>query len=328
MYDEKKARLEHMLNAVPPGTIKVSCLGGSKRAFPSSLVMETAGKGQMETFQPMPGLELALCQFWGSEVAFRHDTHPDALEVNHCSLGRCGWAMEGGVSVYLGAGDFSIHSMDCCGDSRMSIPLEYYVGITAAIDLTRLEIPTPLLAAGVCAERLRQKLGAGKKPLALPACAEIDQVFSVLYGVPEAMRPAYYTLKAQELLLFLTRLEFTEEQVLDPYRSQQVEIVKDIHALLVSDLTRRFTVEELAKKYLLNTTTLKNIFKAVYGQPIATYMKSYRVQQAARLLRESADSVAEIAAQVGYESQGKFSKAFQDVTGFLPTEYRKRYLAG
>lgn len=303
-------------------------MGNGKGSFPSPLIMETAGRGQMEIFQPMPGMNLALCLFIGSEVVFRHDARPDALEVNHCSLGRCGWDMEGGVSVYLGAGDFSTHSMDCCADSHMSIPLEHYVGITASIDLTQLELPSMLLDAGVSVNHLRQKFGAGKKPLALPVCAEIDQVFSVLYGIPEAMRPAYYTLKAQELLLFLTRLDVTEDQRLNPYRSQQVQIVKEIHAMLVEDLARRYTVEELAKKYLLNTTTLKNIFKAVYGQPIAAYMKSYRAQEAARLLRESTDSIAEIAALVGYESQGKFSKAFQDVTGFLPTEYRKHYMAG
>jgi len=324
MYDENKARLDKILQNVPNGSIRVKHIGNGKGSFPSPLIMETAGRGQMEIFQPMPGMNLALCLFIGSEVVFRHDPRPDALEVNHCSLGRCGWDMEGGVSVYLGAGDFSIHSMDCCADSHMSIPLEHYVGITVSIDLTQLEPSAMLLEAGVSADHLWQKFGAGKKPLALPVCAEIDQVFSVLYGIPEAMRPAYYTLKAQELLLFLTQLDPTGEQALNPYRSQQVEIIKEIHALLIGDLSRRFTVEELAKKYLLNTTTLKSIFKAVYGQPIAAYMKAYRVQQAARLLRESTDSIAEIAAAIGYESQGKFTAAFKDIFSVPPTIYRKQ----
>lgn len=34
-------------------------------------------------------------------------------------------------------------------------------------------------------------------------------------------------------------------------------------------------------------------------------------------------SIADIANQVGYETQGKFSKAFKDVVQVLPTEYRK-----
>ena len=80
---------------------------------------------------------------------------------------------------------------------------------------------------------------------------------------------------------------------------------------------------EYKKAYLINTSTLKEVFKAVYGLPISTYMKEYRVHQAMKLLRETDATIADIAAQVGYETQGKFSKAFKDVTQVLPTEYRK-----
>ena len=57
--------------------------------------------------------------------------------------------------------------------------------------------------------------------------------------------------------------------------------------------------------------------------PIASYMKAYRVKEAARLLRETGDSIAVIAGKVGYENQSKFTKAFKDIYHVLPTEYRK-----
>ena len=63
----------------------------------------------------------------------------------------------------------------------------------------------------------------------------------------------------------------------------------------------------------------------MYGLPIATYMNEYRVRRAMELLRESGGSIAAIAAAVGYESQGKFTRAFKDVTGQLPTEYRREH---
>ena len=52
-------------------------------------------------------------------------------------------------------------------------------------------------------------------------------------------------------------------------------------------------------------------------------MKEYRIHQAMKLLRETDDTIADIAARVGYETQGKFSRAFKDVVQVLPTEYRK-----
>ena len=115
----------------------------------------------------------------------------------------------------------------------------------------------------------------------------------------------------------------SEHKELTQYFSQQTELIKEIHQQLTEHLDQRFTIAELSKQYLINTSTLKEIFKAVYGQPIATYMKEYRVHQAMRLLRETDASIADIAEQVGYETQGKFSKAFKDVVQVLPTEYRK-----
>lgn len=74
----------------------------------------------------------------------------------------------------------------------------------------------------------------------------------------------------------------------------------------------------------INTATLKDTFKGVYGQPIGTYMKTYRMKQAAALLRQTQETIAEIANQVGYENQSKFATAFRDVFKIAPAEYRKQ----
>ena len=130
----------------------------------------------------------------------------------------------------------------------------------------------------------------------------------------------------QELLLFL--LDFQPEQnALTQYCSQQTEQIKRVHQQLTDHLDQRFTIEALSKQYLMNTATLKKVFKAVYGLPIATYMKEYRIRQAMKLLRETDAPIAEIASQVGYGTQGKFSEAFKDVAQMLPTAYRKAHVS-
>lgn len=102
-------------------------------------------------------------------------------------------------------------------------------------------------------------------------------------------------MKVQELLLFLSMVDVAEEKQREYYTSPQVEIVKQIHKRLISDLQERPTIEELAKEFLINTATLKNTFKGIYGQPIGTYMKEYRIKQAASLLRQTQATIAEIA---------------------------------
>ena len=105
--------------------------------------------------------------------------------------------------------------------------------------------------------------------------------------------------------------------------AEQVKIIREIHDDLAQHMDRRVTIEELAHRYLINPTTLKTVFKEVYGSSLAAHMKEHRMERAAALLRETDLSVAEIAGQVGYESQSKFTAAFKEQFGQLPKEYRR-----
>jgi hypothetical protein len=60
--------------------------------------------------------------------------------------------------------------------------------------------------------------------------------------------------------------------------------------------------------------------------PIQTYMREYRLQAAAVMLRETGDAIADIAAKTGYDSHARFSFAFKSVFGASPTDYRKVFV--
>ena len=105
--------------------------------------------------------------------------------------------------------------------------------------------------------------------------------------------------------------------------AEQVKIIREIHDHLTEHMEQRVTIEELAHRYLINPTTLKTVFKQVYGNSLAAHMKEHRMEKAASLLRETELSVAEIAGQVGYESQSKFTAAFKEQFDQLPKEYRR-----
>ena len=85
------------------------------------------------------------------------------------------------------------------------------------------------------------------------------------------------------------------------------------------------TIEALSRKYLMNTTTLKRVFKEVYGETIAAHMKKHRMAAAAALLVQTQDDISAIALAVGYESQSKLTAAFKEYFGVLPKEYRKTH---
>ena len=153
----------------------------------------------------------------------------------------------------------------------------------------------------------------GKKNVAaLPASSHIEHIFSEVYNLPEKMILPYLKLKCQELLLFLEMTEPAETCSLDPYHSGQTEIIRRIHDRITEDLRRRYTIDELSRQYTINTAALKAVFKSVYGLPIASYMKHYRISRAAQMLRETDESISSISALGGIR---KPEQIFQSLQG-------------
>lgn len=326
MKHEERFHIEQILRDVPSGELSIVRHFASEQGrtlLTDQFSAKTSGKGKMETYVLFPGIEASYNVFLAPQIAFHHDASDSMLELFHCRSGRVGWNMRGGTAIYLGTGDMTAHSTACCADSDMMFPLGYAQGISFSVDLQYLttDCPDIVREAGVDPARL-QRMFCDGNPVAISACPELERIFASLYSVRSEILYPYLKLKVQELLIYLNDFR-TDQKSMTQYFSQQTELIKEIHQLLTDHLDQRFTIEELSKRYLINSSTLKEVFKAVYGLPIASYMKEYRIRQAMKLLRDTDATIAEIAAQVGYETQGKFSKAFKDVADMLPTEYRK-----
>ena len=103
----------------------------------------------------------------------------------------------------------------------------------------------------------------------------------------------------------------------------QLEHTRQAHDYLLTHQGSRITLPELAAKFHLSQSSLKICFKALYGVPVASYLRGLRMDTAARLLQESDLPVAEIAHRVGYEDPSRFAAAFRRHTGRRPTELRR-----
>ena len=112
-------------------------------------------------------------------------------------------------------------------------------------------------------------------------------------------------------------------QAVEGYSAEQVETVRRIHDMLVENPGQRVTIEELSHQFLMNPTTLKEVFKAVYGDSLASHIRQHRMEHAAELLRDTDMSIGAVAAAVGYDSASRFSAAFKEHYYMLPTEFRK-----
>ena len=80
-------------------------------------------------------------------------------------------------------------------------------------------------------------------------------------------------------------------------------------------------VEKFALAVGMTTVQLRRKLKALTDQTVTEYVRNYRLEKAAELLKNSAGNVSEIAYQVGFESLPYFSKVFQDKFGKAPSEW-------
>ncbi|MBR0446528.1 MAG: metalloregulator ArsR/SmtB family transcription factor [Oscillospiraceae bacterium] len=108
------------------------------------------------------------------------------------------------------------------------------------------------------------------------------------------------------------------------YSGSAEDVIQKIHDHMTQHLSDRITIEDLSRQFLMNPTTLKKVFKEVYGTSLALHMKQHRMEKAAELLVRTDLSISQIALAVGYESQSRFTAAFKDAFDTLPTAYRKK----
>lgn len=274
---------------------------------------------QQETVALFPGITLTLFAQGVPQAA------PDAcLAVYCCTDGRLGWQFGNQQSVYLGAGDFLICAPHAVGQP-LSLPDVSARGLCVKFELAALEQPLPpLTGAEVCSAAWLSDFCAAAAFLPLAGTMETDRIFAGLTKAPGPLQLASQKLSALQLLLYLYEMSPTAQTRLNQYQMEQVAVIRQIHEQLVTHMAQRFTIEALSRQYLMNATTLKEVFKSVYGDSIAAHMKEHRMQHAAELLQSTPMSLTEIARAVGYSSQGKFAAAFKAYFQISPKAFQRQ----
>ena len=115
------------------------------------------------------------------------------------------------------------------------------------------------------------------------------------------------------------------EKSVDRSASQE-EIIRNVHDYMVEHLSERLTIEALSREFLMNTTTLKAVFKKVYG---TSHRRAHegapdgarRPHACAKRRTTSVRSPAPSAD----ESQSRFTSAFRECYGVSPGEYRRAH---
>ena len=84
-----------------------------------------------------------------------------------------------------------------------------------------------------------------------------------------------------------------------------------------------WTAEALAKEACLSRSAFAERFGSTLSMPPISYLTQWRMLLAGQRLRESSETIAQIASAVGYDSESTFSRAFAREMGLAPGAWRK-----
>lgn len=93
--------------------------------------------------------------------------------------------------------------------------------------------------------------------------------------------------------------------------------------LLHARTSHPWTIADLAREVGISRSSLVSRFTRYLSEPPMTYLTRWRLQLAARSLETTSRGVAEIAGDVGYESEAAFNRAFKREFGLPPGRYRE-----
>lgn len=105
---------------------------------------------------------------------------------------------------------------------------------------------------------------------------------------------------------------------------RQLAALRRAKEVLLADLARSPSIEELARVCGLNTFQLKQGFKQVFGVSVHACYQQERMQRAWELIESGQFNATEAGRQVGYINASHFGVAFRKVFGVLPSELRRR----
>ena len=108
-------------------------------------------------------------------------------------------------------------------------------------------------------------------------------------------------------------------------KSKDRILLKKVEDYLLDNLLEKFIgIEQIADIFKVSPTKLKKDFKALYGTTIYGYFKEKQMKLALQILNKQNCKIKDLATMFHYENYSKFSKAFLNTNGFLPSENPKK----
>ena len=315
--------LDPTLNGYHPDWYDKNAKLISRKPGCSVISYQCNGTGILYDYSIFPGIDLIFMDFNCSDIFDEPNEMRNVLEIRHYQEGRVEFEFEGDKVFHLQQDEFCVNGM-LNMPARYSFPFDYCSGLSLVLDKNSMtEVTRSQLALfQIDISVLEEDLDTAHQWYICKTPPSMCHVFEELYAAKEHETSQYFRIKVLELLYHATKLRKEDRLAATNYAREHIEIVKRVRKAMLKDLSRSTPLEQFLRGEAISTVTFQTIFKQIYGRSPYAYLKHYRMNSAAVQLRESNESINQIALSLGYSNASKFARAFRDVFGVLPKDYR------
>jgi len=128
---------------------------------------------------------------------------------------------------------------------------------------------------------------------------------------------------AMQALALLARVDGSQAAPVRPCGGLAPGSLRRVIDFIEADLSRAFTIEELAKVAGVSSRHFIRAFRESAGQTPLRYVYDLRLERAKEFLLNSRRTATEVALDCGFSHAQHFSTAFKKATGLTPSDFRR-----
>ncbi|HHX69498.1 MAG: helix-turn-helix domain-containing protein [Miniphocaeibacter sp.] len=142
------------------------------------------------------------------------------------------------------------------------------------------------------------------------------------YSNPSSTTNISMNISINKIMLYLISYFNKEKDIKNTYVKNQkiIDILKDMD----KNYDKKISIDGLAQKYYMSSSTLSKLFKEETGELFSKYLNDLRSTKSLKDLLYSSLNIEEIAIKNGFGNGRTYRRGFKEVFNCTPSEYRKQ----
>ncbi|MGI8583218.1 MAG: helix-turn-helix transcriptional regulator [Chitinophagaceae bacterium] len=142
--------------------------------------------------------------------------------------------------------------------------------------------------------------------------------------IPALAGDFYESALKQLLIRLFKRISGIDPDAPEKFSPTDIEKTIEVKRIIIVDLSKNYSITELARKVATNECTLKGCFKQIFGTTIYQYKLAAKMEYARQLLLDTDLLIQDISEMVGYGERSNLSLPFTKHFGYGPGFLRKK----